>query len=174
MVLCSYDPPGFGGLPALELMHDSGVDIPFLFLSHDLREETILYTMLHGADDYIFKGSLNRLIPAIEHNLREARIRQEHRAAQLALQENQTRLHAFIADLPGMAYQMLLEDNGAITFPLRQRGLPGVAGHLPAGFDPCRLAVRGPAASGRLRLLPAELACLRHGICHSGTGKAAS
>jgi signal transduction histidine kinase len=131
VVLCSYDPPGFGGLPALELMHVSGVDIPFLFLSHDLREETILYTMQHGADDYIFKGSLNRLSPAIEHNLREAGIRQEHRAAQLALQENQTRLHAFIADLPGMAYQMLLRDNGAISFPYVSEGCQALLGITP-------------------------------------------
>lgn len=131
VVLCSYDPPGFGGLPALELMHDSGVDIPFLFLSHDLREETILNTMQHGADDYIFKGSLNRLSPAIEHNLREARIRQEHRAAQIALQENQTRLHAFIADLPGMAYQMLLHDNGTVSFPYVSEGCQALLGITP-------------------------------------------
>lgn len=131
VVLCSYDPPGFGGLAALELMQKSGVDIPFLFLSHDLREETILHTMRHGADDYIFKGSLNRLVPAIEHNLREAGIRQEHRAAQLALQENQTRLHAFIADLPGMAYQMLLKRDGCIAYPYVSEGCQSLLGITP-------------------------------------------
>jgi signal transduction histidine kinase len=131
VVLCSYDPPGFGGLPALELMHDSGVDLPFLFLSHDLREETIIYTMQHGADDYIFKGSLNRLAPAIEHNLREARIRGEHRDVQLALQENQTRLHAFIADLPGMAYQMLMKSDGSITYPYVSEGCQALLGIAP-------------------------------------------
>ncbi len=131
VVLCSYDPPGFGGLPALELLQDSDKDIPFLFLSHDLREETIILTMQHGADDYIFKGSLNRLAPSIEHNLREARIRQEHRAAQLALQENQTRLHAFIADLPGMAYQMLLHADGSVSFPYVSEGCHALLGVSP-------------------------------------------
>jgi two-component system sensor histidine kinase UhpB len=131
VVLCSYDPPGFGGLPALELMHDSGADLPFLFLSHDLREETIIYTMQHGADDYIFKGSLNRLTPAIEHNLREARIRGEHREVQLALQENQTRLHAFIADLPGMAYQMLMKNDGSISYPYVSEGCQALLGIAP-------------------------------------------
>ena len=131
VVLCSYDPPGFGGLAALELMQGGGVDLPFLFLSHDLREETIIYTMRRGADDYIFKGSLNRLASAIEHNLRAARVRQEHRDAQLALQENQTRLHAFIADLPGMAYQMLLQDDGNITFPYVSEGCHALLGITP-------------------------------------------
>ncbi|MBU0623088.1 MAG: PAS domain-containing protein [Gammaproteobacteria bacterium] len=128
IVLCSYDPPGFGGLPALELMQESGVDIPFLFLSHDLREETIIHTMQRGADDYIFKGSLNRLSSSIEHNLREARIRREHRAAQLALQENQLRLQAFIADLPGMAYQMLQHADGHVTFPYVSEGSQALLG----------------------------------------------
>ena len=131
LVLCSYDPPGFGGLAALELMQHSGVDLPFLFLSHDLREETIIYTMRRGADDYIFKGSLNRLASSIEHNLHAARVRQEHRDAQLALQENQTRLHAFIADLPGMAYQMLLCNDGHITFPYVSEGCQALLGITP-------------------------------------------
>ncbi len=131
VVLCSYDPPGFGGLPALRLLQKSDVDLPFLFLSHDLREETIIYTMQHGADDYIFKGSLNRLAPAIEHNLRAASIRQEHCEAQLALQENQTRLHAFIADLPGMAYQMLLKNDGSITYPYVSEGCQALLGVTP-------------------------------------------
>jgi two-component system, NarL family, sensor histidine kinase UhpB len=131
VVLCSYDPPGFGGLPALELIQNSGVDIPFLFLSHDLREETIIHAMRHGADDYLFKGSLNRLAPAIEHNLRAARLRQEHRAVELALQENQTRLHAFIADLPGMAYQMLLQGDGRVTFPYVSEGCHALLGITP-------------------------------------------
>jgi two-component system, NarL family, sensor histidine kinase UhpB len=131
VVLCSYDPPGFGGLPALELLQNSGIDLPFLFLSHDLREETIIYTMRRGADDYIFKGSLNRLASAIEHNLRAARVRQEHRDAQLALLENQTRLHAFIAALPGMAYQLLLQAEGQITFPYVSEGCQALLGITP-------------------------------------------
>ena len=117
VVLCSYDQSGFCGLAALQLMQSQGVNLPFLFLSHDLHEETIIRTMQSGANDYIFKGSLNRLAPSIAHNLREARIRYEHRQAQIALQENQARLQAFITNLPGMAYQVLLKHNGEISFP---------------------------------------------------------
>ncbi|MEO6421326.1 MAG: histidine kinase, partial [Candidatus Nitrotoga sp.] len=117
VVLCSYDLSGFCGLAALKLMQSKEIDLPFLFLSHDLHEETIIHTMQSGANDYIFKGSLNRLVPSIAHNLREARIRSEHRQAQVALQENQARLQAFITNLPGMAYQVLLKHDGDISFP---------------------------------------------------------
>ncbi|CAG0939904.1 two-component system, NarL family, sensor histidine kinase UhpB [Gallionellaceae bacterium] len=128
VVLCSYDPPGFGGLEALKLMHSAKIDLPFLFLSHDLREENIIHAMHSGADDYIFKGSLDRLAPAIEHNLREARIRREHRHAQLALQENQARLHAFIANLPGMAFLLLLDAHDAMSFPYVSEGSQALLG----------------------------------------------
>lgn len=127
-VLCSYGSSGFSGMEALQLAQSSEMDIPFLFLSHDLREETIIHTMQAGADDYIFKGSLNRLAPSIEHNLRAARIRREHRKAQLALLENQTRLHAFIADLPGMAYQVLFCRDGKVNFPYVSEGSQAVLG----------------------------------------------
>ena len=131
VVLCSYDRSGFGGLDALKLMQAEDVDLPFLFLSHDLREETIIHAMQSGADDYIFKGSLNRLAPAIEHNLRAARIRREHRQAQLALQENQAHLHAFIANLPGMACQFVRDASGGMSFPYISEGSQPLLGLNP-------------------------------------------
>ncbi|MFA7399790.1 MAG: ATP-binding protein [Sideroxydans sp.] len=131
VVLCSDDPDGFGGLEALRLLQKLELDIPLLLLARDLREETIVRTMQDGADDYILKGSLNRLVPSIEHNLREARIRAEHRAAQLELIENQTRMHAFIADLPGMAYQILLHKDGSVSFPYVSEGCQALLGLEP-------------------------------------------
>lgn len=160
IVLCSFDPPGFGGLPALELLQESGADIPFLFLSHDLREETIIHTMQRGADDYIFKGSLNRLPSAIEHNLREARIRRDHRAARQSLQENQLRLHAFIADLPGMAYQMLQRKDGRVTFPYVSEG-----SHALLGVSPVDLT--GPASTFEALLHPDDLETWRSSLQES-------
>lgn len=135
IVLCSYDPPGFGGMAALKLLQSAKIDRPFLFLSHDLREETIIHAMQSGADDYIFKDSLNRLAPAIEHNLREARIRREHRQAQLSLQENQARLHAFIANLPGMAFLLQLDSHDAISFPYVSEGSLALLGLNPPDLE---------------------------------------
>lgn len=122
VILCSDDPNCFGGLNAYRLLQQLELDIPFLLLARELQEETIIHTMQEGVDDYILKGSLNRLVPSIEHNLREARVRREYREAQAALQENQTRMHAFIADLPGMAYQIVLKDKGEVSFPYVSEG----------------------------------------------------
>lgn len=135
VVLCNYDAPGFGGLEALQLARSAKADLPFLFLSNDLRETAINRAMQSGADDYIFKDRLIRLVPAIEHNLREACIRREHREAQLALQENQSRLHAFISNLPGMAFLLLLGSDGIMSFPYVSEGSHALLGLTPSGLE---------------------------------------
>ena len=131
IVLCSYNPPAFGGLEALNLMQSLGIDLPFLFLSHNLREENIIGAIQAGAGDYIFKGSLNRLIPAVEHYLSVAVIRREHRQMLLDLKENQTRLQALISNLPGMAYQLFQSNSGELTFPYVSEGCYELLGVHP-------------------------------------------
>ncbi len=134
VVLCSYDPSGFGGLEALNLMQAANVDLPFLFLSHDQREATIVHAIQAGAGGYIFKDSLNFLAPAIEHSQRETHIRREQSEAQLALQNYQARLHSFISNLPGMVFQLLLDSNGILSFPYVSEG-----GRSLLGFEPLDL-----------------------------------
>lgn len=135
IVLCSYNPPAFGGLEALTLMQSLNIDLPFLFLSHNLREENIIRAIQAGAGDYIFKGNLNRLIPAVEHYLREANIRREHRQMLLDLKENQTRLHALISNLPGMAYQLLQSSTEEVTFPYVSEGCYDLLGVLSKDLE---------------------------------------
>ena len=122
VVLCSYNPPAFGGLEALSLLQSLNIDTPFLFLSHNVREENIIRAIQAGAGDYIFQGNLNRLVPAIEHYLHEASNHREHLQTLLDLKENQERLNTLIANLPGMAYQILQKDTGDITFPFVSEG----------------------------------------------------
>jgi len=135
IVLCSYNPPAFGGLEALSLMQSLSIDLPFLFLSHNLREENIIRAIQAGAGDYIFKGSLNRLVPAIEHYLQEATVRREHRQMLLDLKENQTRLHALISNLPGMAYQLLLTSSDVVSFPYVSEGCYDLLGVLSQDLE---------------------------------------
>ena len=135
VVLCSYNPPAFGGLEALSLLQSLNIDTPFLFLSHNVREENIIRAIQAGAGDYIFQGNLNRLVPAIEHYLHEATIRREHRQMLLALKENQERLDTLLANLPGMAYQILLTESGDISFPFVSVGSFSVLGLHPQDLE---------------------------------------
>lgn len=135
VVLCGHEPSSFCGPDALQLMQAAGIDLPFLFLSHDQHEETIINAMRAGASDYIFKDSLNRLAPAIVRSQREARIRREYRESQASLQEYQARLHAFIANLPGMACQILLKSQGGLFFPSVSEGGRSLLGLNPQDLE---------------------------------------
>jgi two-component system, cell cycle sensor histidine kinase and response regulator CckA len=81
VVLCDYQLPDFGVLPALSLLKRKGLDLPFIVVSGAVGEEIAVELMKAGAHDFIAKGGLSRLIPAIERELREAKARGERRAA---------------------------------------------------------------------------------------------
>ena len=81
VVLCDYQLPGFGVLPALAIMKRRGLDLPFIVVSGAIGEEIAVDLMRAGAHDFIGKGRLSRLIPAIEREQREAKARRERTLA---------------------------------------------------------------------------------------------
>jgi len=63
VVISDYEMPQFGGLRALELLKQSGLDIPFIIVSGTIGEETAVAAMKLGAVDYLLKDRLVRLGP---------------------------------------------------------------------------------------------------------------
>lgn len=82
VILSDYKMPHFSGPAALELLHDIGLDLPFVVVSGTIGEENAVAMMKAGAHDYILKGNLTRLAPAIAREMREAEVRQARRRAQ--------------------------------------------------------------------------------------------
>ncbi len=85
VVLADYSMPQFSAIAALEVLRQEELDLPFIIVSGKIGEETAVAAMKAGAHDYLIKGNLARLIPAIERELREAILRQEYRQAQTKL-----------------------------------------------------------------------------------------
>ena len=73
--------PRLNGLQALQLTQEKGLDIPFILVSGSIGEDVAVAAMKAGAHDYLMKDNTARLLPAIERELREARVRQERRQA---------------------------------------------------------------------------------------------
>jgi diguanylate cyclase (GGDEF)-like protein/PAS domain S-box-containing protein len=96
LVIADYSLPRFNALRALAVLHEKGLDIPFIILSGTIGEETAVEAMRAGAHDYIMKGSAARLVPAIERELREAGERATRRKAEQALHENERRFRSLI------------------------------------------------------------------------------
>jgi signal transduction histidine kinase len=85
VLLADYTMPFFSGMSALQIARAQGLDLPFLFVSGTMGEEVAVEAMKGGANDYIVKGSLGRLAPAVERELREAEGRREHERLKRAM-----------------------------------------------------------------------------------------
>ncbi|MFZ5468699.1 MAG: response regulator [Myxococcota bacterium] len=82
VVLSDYVMPQFSALDALAVLRASGKDVPFIIVSGTIGEETAVEALKAGAHDFLVKGRLARLIPAIEREMREAVVRRERREAE--------------------------------------------------------------------------------------------
>ncbi len=90
-VLSDFRLPGFNGVDALKVFRATGLDIPFIFFSGTIGEETAVAAMKGGASDYVMKENMARLAPVLERELGQARIRAEHRLGQLELERSRDR-----------------------------------------------------------------------------------
>ncbi len=82
IVFSDFTMPRFNAFDALTLLRESGLDIPFIIVSGTIGEDRAVKAMKAGAHDYILKGNLKRLVPAVERELREAQGRRERRLAE--------------------------------------------------------------------------------------------
>jgi signal transduction histidine kinase len=80
LVISDFNMPAFSGMAALHILQSTGRDLPFIVVSGMVGEETAVAAMKAGAHDFLVKGRLARLVPAIERELRDA-------------EERRTRLH---------------------------------------------------------------------------------
>jgi PAS domain S-box-containing protein len=76
-IISDYQMPAFTALNALEILHKSQKDLPFIIVSGTIGEDVAVEAMKAGAHDYLMKESLTRLTPVIEREIKEAKIRQE-------------------------------------------------------------------------------------------------
>lgn len=107
IVFSDFSMPQFDGMRALKIVREHDRDLPFIIVSGTIGEERAVQLMKWGAQDYVIKGNIKRLIPAVERELKEARVRREHRLAQehiqrLAYYDSLTQLpnrHRLVGDL---------------------------------------------------------------------------
>lgn len=87
LILADYSLPAFDGISALELAHATCPEVPFIFVSATLGEELAIETLKSGATDYVLKQRLDRLVPAINRALREAKERAKRKRAESELRK---------------------------------------------------------------------------------------
>ncbi|MBI3149075.1 MAG: GGDEF domain-containing response regulator [Betaproteobacteria bacterium] len=87
VIISDHAMPGFSAVEALDIVKESGKDIPFLIYSGHISEQTAVTTMLQGASDFVEKGNIRRLVPAIEREIANAAIRRAKERADEYIQQ---------------------------------------------------------------------------------------
>ncbi|HNR43528.1 MAG TPA: PAS domain S-box protein [Methanofastidiosum sp.] len=82
VIISDYKMPGFSGIKALEILNEFDIDIPFILVSGTIGEQLAVEAMKKGANDYLMKDNLSRLVPAIEREIKDCKIRVNERMAQ--------------------------------------------------------------------------------------------
>lgn len=92
IILSDYNIPGFSGLQALDLARERAPAVPFILVSGEIGEDVAVAAMRNGASDYLLKGNLARLAPAVEHAIEAAETARARTDADHALAESRQRL----------------------------------------------------------------------------------
>ncbi len=94
LILSDYYMPNFSAMKALQIISEEKIDLPFIIVSGAIGEETAVEAMKAGAQDFIMKGSYNRLIPAIERELQESIHKRQIKEAQETIKKDEIRFKA--------------------------------------------------------------------------------
>jgi two-component system, cell cycle sensor histidine kinase and response regulator CckA len=109
IVIADYTLPLFSAPAALKLLQQQNYDLPFIIVSGTIGEEMAVAAMKAGAHDYLIKGNLARLVPAVERELREAAERQKRHRAEQALRESEERYRLLFDSNPNAIFMQDLE-----------------------------------------------------------------
>lgn len=118
IIISDHSMPRFSAPAALAMIKERALDLPFIIVSGVIGEEIAVASMRAGAHDYLKKGDLARLVPAIERELRDATARREHRRVEEALLESlQTSMETVQAIPSGLfIYQYKPPDRLVLVF----------------------------------------------------------
>ena len=70
IVLSDFNLPDIDGTESLSILRDMSDDIPYILVSGTIGEEKAVDLMRNGANDFIMKDKLKKLIPTIERELK--------------------------------------------------------------------------------------------------------
>jgi PAS domain S-box-containing protein len=94
LILCDYSMPRFDGMRALLLRKELAPLTPFILVTGSMNEEVAVECMKAGADDYVIKQNLIRLVPAIKAVLQNHETIRLRREAENALRLSEERFRS--------------------------------------------------------------------------------
>lgn len=111
VILCDNNLPDYDGFTALQLAHRKHPLTPFIIISGTLDEDEAVKSLQYGATDYLLKGRLERLAPAVKRALEEAREKRELAGAEEKLRRNEERMRLALAATNDAVWDWDLEND---------------------------------------------------------------
>ena len=108
IVLSDFSMPTFSAPEALAVVREMALDLPFIIVSGTIGEEAAVNALKAGAYDFLVKGRLARLGPAIERELREIELRREREHAHRLLEERLRQAQKMAADFNNLLTAILV------------------------------------------------------------------
>ncbi|HZV54350.1 MAG TPA: ATP-binding protein [Rhodocyclaceae bacterium] len=108
--------PGLTAAAALKVLHGLDLDLPFVIVADPADERAAVRAMRSGAHDVVFRDRLDRLVPAVEREVHEARHRADHRAALAMVNDSDARFRGLASSLPGMVFHLQRASDGSYRF----------------------------------------------------------
>jgi two-component system cell cycle sensor histidine kinase/response regulator CckA len=99
LILADFTLPGFDGMTALATARERFPDLPFIFVTGTMGEEAAIEALKQGATDYVIKGRLSRLAPAVRRALSEAEERADRRRAEEALRRSEEKYRSLVDNI---------------------------------------------------------------------------
>jgi PAS domain S-box-containing protein len=115
LILSDYTMPSFSAPEAFGVLRSRDLDVPFIIISGTVGEETAVLAMKLGVHDYLVKGKLARLVPAVERELREAEGRRAHRRAEKNLSVAEAKYLAIFEASPLAMWVFNIETLGFVA-----------------------------------------------------------
>ena len=96
LIISGYNLPGYDGIAALKHAQLTQPDVPVILVSGTVSEEEAVQCLKFGATDYLLKGRLDRLAPAVLRAIEEAESRRTRKRAEVALLQSERRKAAIL------------------------------------------------------------------------------
>ncbi len=116
IILCDYKMPKFNAPSAIAILKKANIDISIIIVSGTIGETVAAECMRLGAQDYIMKGNLSRLCPAIARELEDAKVRKKQKRAEEALRESERNLASIYNTVGDVIFHLAVESAGQFRF----------------------------------------------------------
>ena len=152
IVFSDYFMPGFTAPEAFALFQQSKREIPFIIVSGEIGEDKAVESLKFGADDYLLKHNLKRLVPAIHRAMKDRADRKRAEWAEQALAQSEDRFRLMVGQVLDYAICMLDLDGRVATWNAgaehinRYRAAEIIGQPVACFFTPDDIAAGKPSA----------------------------